>query len=85
MIDSWTSRYLELFTSVFITAWLLSQASYAQPIPGMSPKEKADLAIKKAQEKDTDRAYNSSLKNIPDVNKSSDPWGSLRAPNPTGK
>jgi hypothetical protein len=79
MSGSITNHLARLFTSAFILVSLLPQASYAQQIP-MSPKEKAGLAEKKAQEKETDKAYKSSLKNIPNANKNVDPWGGLRAP-----
>lgn len=64
-----------------VAAALFAQASHAQSIPGQSPKEKARQAEKKAEDKDVDRAYKSSLKQIPDASKNRDPWGNLRAPN----
>ena len=54
-----------------IISVMLTQTSYAQPIPGMSPKEKAALEEKKAQEKDADKTYKSTLGNIPDAKKTS--------------
>jgi len=78
-----TSRHVTIFASALISG-LLTQASYAQPIPGMSPKEKAALQEKEAQEKDIDKAYKSMLKRVPDADKNvnADPWGSVRAPAP---
>jgi hypothetical protein len=74
-------RYpVKIFTATMIAMTLLTQISYAQPIPGLSPKEKAQLEQKQAHEKDTDRAYKSTLDRIPDASKNADPWGSLRAP-----
>jgi hypothetical protein len=64
-----------------VTAALLVPCANAQPIPGQSPQEKARQAEKKAQEKDVDRDYKSSLEKIPEASKSSDPWGNLRTPN----
>jgi hypothetical protein len=46
----------------------------------MSPKEKAALEEKKAQEKDADKTYKSTLGNIPDAKKNIDPWGNIRTP-----
>ncbi len=71
---------MKTFTATMITALLLTQVSYAQPIPGVSPKEKARLEEKQARDKATDKAYKSTLDRIPDANKNTDPWGNLRAP-----
>jgi hypothetical protein len=73
-------KILCLFTAVLIIAGLSSAASYGQAIPGMSPREKAALEEKKAQEKNVDETYKSTLKRIPDTNKSADPWGNMRTP-----
>ena len=67
-------------TATIITTVLLTQMSSAQPIPGLSPKEKARLEEKQARDKQTDKAYKSTLERIPDANKNTDPWGNLRAP-----
>ena len=72
---------MKIFTATIIATVLLTQVSYAQPIPGLSPKEKARLEEKQARDKQTDKAYKSTLERIPDANKNTDPWGNLRAPN----
>jgi hypothetical protein len=71
---------VKTFTATMIAALLLTQVTYAQPIPGVSPKEKARLEEKQARDKATDKAYKSTLERIPDANKNTDPWGNLRAP-----
>jgi len=72
---------VKLFTATIITTGLLTQVSYAQPIPGLSPKEKSRLEEKQARDKDIDKAYKSTIDRIPDASKNTDPWGNLRAPN----
>jgi Spy/CpxP family protein refolding chaperone len=47
---------------------------------GPSPKEKAKAEEKRAFEKDTDEAYKSTLKQIPEAKQKVDPWGSMRTP-----
>jgi hypothetical protein len=54
-------------------------AVYAQPFPE-SERQKAEEARKKAAEKDTDEAYKSLMKHMPNTNKKIDPWGGLRTP-----
>jgi hypothetical protein len=71
---------VKTFTAIMIATVLLAQVSYAQPIPGLSPKEKARLEEKQARDKETDKAYKSTLDRIPDAGKNTDPWGNLRAP-----
>jgi hypothetical protein len=71
---------VKTFTATLITTVLLTQVSFAQPILGLSPKEKAKLEEKQALDKDTDKAYKSTLERIPDAAKNTDPWGNLRAP-----
>jgi hypothetical protein len=71
----------KLAASVVLSA-LLTQLSYAQPFPE-SESQKAAEARKKADEKATDEAYKSMMKNTPNTpnsNKKVDPWGALRAP-----
>jgi hypothetical protein len=58
---------------------LLTQAVYAQPFPE-SEGQKAEEARKKAAEKDTDEAYKSLMKHMPNANKKVDSWGGLRTP-----
>jgi hypothetical protein len=71
---------VKIFTAIMLAAVLLTQVSYAQPIPGLSPKEKAQLEQKRAREKETDKDYKSTLDRIPEASKNTDPWGNLRAP-----
>jgi hypothetical protein len=56
---------------------LLTQQSYAQSLPE-SPRQKAEEARKKADEKANDEAYKALVKRTPDANKKVDPWGGLR-------
>jgi hypothetical protein len=72
---------VKLFTATTIATVLLTQISYAQPIPGQSPKEKAALEQKQRHDRDVDSQYKSSLERIPNAPKNTDPWGNLRAPN----
>ena len=71
---------MKTLTAMVAAALLLTQAAYAQPIPGMSPKEKARAEQKQARDKDVDSQYKSSLELIPDSGKNVDPWGNLRTP-----
>ena len=71
---------MKQFTATIITTALLAQVSYAQPIPGMSPKEKAALEEKQARDKDVEKNYKSTIERIPNASKNTDPWGNLRAP-----
>lgn len=48
--------------------------------PGMSDKEKAKIQEKRAFQKDTDDAYQSTMSRLPDVKQQKvDPWGNMRA------
>ena len=74
-------RYsVRICSASMIISVMLTQTSYAQPIPGMSPREKAALEEKKAQVKDAAKTYKSTLGNIPDAKKNIDPWGNIRTP-----
>jgi hypothetical protein len=80
-------RALRLFAIALAAAMLLMQAPYAQaqhaPAPsGPTEKEKAKVRDKRAYEKDTEEAYKSTLKHIPDAKQNVDPWGNLRMPAP---
>jgi hypothetical protein len=66
-------------TATLIAVLLLAEACYGQPIPGLSPKEKAQLELKQAREKEIDNTYKSTLDRIP-ARKDTDPWGNLRTP-----
>jgi hypothetical protein len=67
------------FAVFAVLSALLTQPSYAQPFPE-SERQKAEEARKKAAEKDTDKAYKSLMKHMPNTNKKVDPWGGLRTP-----
>jgi hypothetical protein len=71
---------VKLFTATATIAVLVTQVSYAQPIPGQSPKEKAAQEQKQKRDRDVDSQYKSSLERIPDAPKNTDPWGNLRSP-----
>jgi hypothetical protein len=66
--------------AVAVIALLVGPASaQSQPIQqyGEPDKEKTPAEIR--AEKDAERAYRRSLGNIPEQQKSSDPWGSVRS------
>jgi hypothetical protein len=69
------------FAVAVVLAALLTQPSYAQPFPE-SDRQKAAEARKKAEEKQTDEAYKSTMKHAPNADKKLDPWGGIRAPSP---
>jgi hypothetical protein len=49
------------------------------PPAGPSDQQKAHDAQVRAYEKQTDKAYRETLKQIPDAKPNADPWGNLRA------
>ena len=67
------------------TAALLLQASradaqHSSPPPSMSDQQKAKIQQKRAFEKDTDDAYQTTINRLPDVKQQKvDPWGNMRA------
>jgi hypothetical protein len=79
---------MRIFTAAVVISAMLTQASYSQippPItPPLSDDEKADIARKKADEKANDEGYKSAIKRLPDANQKVDPWGSLRTPAKSG-
>jgi hypothetical protein len=73
---------VKLLAAMAMAAFLFTQVSHAQPIPGESPKEKAARELKQKRDRDVDSNYKSSLELIPEPpKKNTDPWGNLRAPN----
>jgi hypothetical protein len=55
--------------------------AYAQqrsPVPQQSEQEKAKMQEKAASRREIDEAYKSTIKRIPDVKQSIDPWSSMR-------
>jgi hypothetical protein len=76
-------RALRLLLMAMVAAALLGQVPYAHaqhssPPAGPSEKEKAKARDKLINEKETDEAYKSTIKRIPDAKQSFDPWGNLR-------
>jgi hypothetical protein len=76
-------RALRLLLMAIVAAVLLVQVPYAHaqhssPPAGPSEKEKAKARDKLINEKETDEAYKSTIKRIPDAKQSFDPWGNLR-------
>ena len=57
---------------------LLTQQSYAQSLPE-SPRQKAEEARKKADEKANDDAYKALMKRLPDADKKVNPRAGVRA------
>jgi hypothetical protein len=57
-----------------------AHAQHASPPPSMSDKEKAKIQEKRAFQKETDDAYQSTISRMPDVKQQKvDPWGNMRA------
>jgi hypothetical protein len=76
-------RALRPFSIAVVAAVLLIQTPYAyaqhaSAPAGPSEKEKAKAQEKRAFEKDTDEAYKSTLRQIPEAKQKVDPWGSMR-------
>jgi hypothetical protein len=71
---------VKTLTAIVAATVLLAQAADAQPIPGMSPKEKARAEQKQARDRDVDSQYKAAIELIPDSGKNVDPWGNLRTP-----
>jgi len=76
---------LHLLSLALGTAALLMQvpcamAQHASAPPGMSDQQKAKIQQKRAFEKDTDDAYQTTINRLPDVKQQKvDPWGNMRA------
>jgi hypothetical protein len=60
---------------------LLAGPAWAQSVPRYGEPDKEKSATEKAAERDAERAYKRSLGNIPEQQKSSDPWGTMRGDN----
>ena len=55
-------------------------AQHASAPPSMSDQQKAKIQEKRAYQKDTDDAYQSTMSRLPDVKQQKvDPWGNMRA------
>ena len=57
-----------------------ADAQHASAPQGMSDQQKAKIQEKRAFQKDTDDAYQSTMSRLPDVKQQKvDPWGNMRA------
>ncbi|WP_035725772.1 hypothetical protein [Bradyrhizobium murdochi] len=64
--------------AVAVIALLAGSAAAQQGPPKYGEEEKPKTPSQIAAEKDAERAYRRSLGNIPEQQKSSDPWGTMR-------
>ncbi len=76
---------MRAFLAAMIAAMVLTQSAFAQQHgppqkPQLTDEQKARIQDKQSFEKDTDEAYKSTLKKMPDAKQNIDPWGNLRAP-----
>jgi uncharacterized protein YecT (DUF1311 family) len=75
-----------IFHATMIMLVMMTGAAYAQmPTPGLHVKDSSPSRSKeqKQYDKALDRAYQSTIKKIPDAEKrSTDPWGNIR-PSPS--
>ena len=65
---------------VAVVMGLLAGPAYAQsqPVPRYGETDKEKTPQQKAAERDTERAYQRSLGNIPEKAGTADPWGNVR-------
>jgi len=73
-----TLIFMAVIAAVLLMQTPYLHAQHGSPPAGLSEKEKAKLQEKRAFEKDTDEAYKSTLRKIPDAKQKVDPWGSMR-------
>ena len=71
------------FVLAVVAAVLLMQppnahAQQRPPVPQQSEQEKAKMQEKAASRKEIDEAYKATIKRIPDVKQSVDPWSTMR-------
>jgi type II secretory pathway component PulM len=71
------------FVIAVVAAVLLMQppnahAQQRSPVPQQSEQEKAKMQEKAASLKEIDEAYKATIKRIPDVKQSVDPWSTMR-------
>jgi hypothetical protein len=76
-------RALRLFSMAMVAAALLMQAphahaQHASAPAGPSERERAKAQEKQLSVKETDEAYKSTIKRIPDAKQNVDPWGTMR-------
>ena len=73
--------YATLIVILMMGVASAQERPHVQGLPGYSNAERADA--EKKNDKDIDRAYQSTIKGRPDAEKKSDPWGDIRpAPPP---
>ncbi len=64
-------------------ALLIGPAAYAQmPNINLMPEMKSQTPEEKEAERERDKAYQDSLKKIPDAKGPADPWGTVRSDTP---
>ena len=75
---------MRVLCAVAAIALLIGPAAYAQQMPQMNlmPQMKSKTPEQIEADKERDRAYQDSLRKIPDAKASSDPWGSVRSDTP---
>ncbi len=74
---------MRFLCAVAAIALLTGPAAYAQmPQMNLMPEVKSKTPEEKEADKERDRAYQESLRKIPDAKASSDPWGSVRSDTP---
>ena len=71
-------RPFSIAVAVLLMQTPYAYAQHASAPAGPSEKEKAKAQEKRAFEKDTDEAYKSTLRKIPEAKQKVDPWGSMR-------
>jgi hypothetical protein len=76
---------MRAFIAAMIATMVLTPSAFAQQHgppskPQLTDEQKARIQDKQSFEKDTDEAYKSTLKKMPDAKQNIDPWGNLRAP-----
>jgi hypothetical protein len=73
--------YATLIVILMMGVASAQERPHVQGLPGYSNAERSDA--EKKNDKDIDRAYQSTIKGRPDAEKKSDPWGDIRpAPPP---
>lgn len=74
---------MRVLCAVAAIALLTGPAAYAQmPQINLMPEVKSKTPEQIEAEKERDRAYQDSLRKIPDAKGSSDPWGTVRSDTP---
>jgi hypothetical protein len=71
---------MPMVASVLLVKIPYACAQHSSAPAGPSDKEKAKARDKLIDMKETDEAYKSTIKRIPDAKQSFDPWGNMRTP-----